>query len=717
MESDTWALLQALMSLRKTTPPEYPHPRDLLAVNPYTPPATLAQSIMHASPLLSALVVVREWLHDSAPFSPAPGATNGYWRFTRNAVLQGKRTGRMGVGLVDELDPDATSRDAEDGTGLTPDDAAYEKTVLQALYAHVRAGQLDEAVDLCRKSQQPWRAASIRGALLFQWHAIANEPKDENAMEDEDADDSQQWRGNVRRRLWKSTCEGIALNQALPPPERALYAALAPSTATAIVLKAHCRTWEDHLWALVSVACEERLSAGLSKIERECFWEGGLGALEHGATAIADGQAPDAGDEESWEEDVLDTLGALSNVQVSEGAPADHPYHVSQLHIILDRTDELLESFANGLQEGLYLSAPEYPAMTRFFAHLCLFLQMIDMPVSPYATQIILEAYLQVLENAGQRDLIAMYAGALGDNAVERYALFLTSLELSGDAHERRLALTRAKDHGLDVERVAVVTAERTIEKAFTILPPAKGPLPSIIGLEPAPTDAEWLLLRSIEWTTFFESTYDTALEQANVILRYFLGRGRIQLAKNLLEMLPPELGTLQDPEDQATEYMHYRQFFGVWEAFARVVECQALEQPQMNKETRAAWLNDYKGLIDQAREDTIKLLTTDWLMSEVEVNNGDRRRRDLARIRQIYIPELIIRLHSIMVNSRSRIPENIKNALSLVNIVADSRYRLYDDFSSQDGRRLGDYLGAVRQAVLAGLEGGGSDPFRVLSV
>lgn len=62
-----------------------------------------------------------------------------------------------------------------------------------------------------------------------------------------------------------------------------------------------------------------------------------------------------------------------------------------------------------------------------------------------------------------------MYAGALGDNAVERYALFLTSLELSGDASERRLALTRAKDHGLDVERVAVVTAERTIEKAFTV--------------------------------------------------------------------------------------------------------------------------------------------------------------------------------------------------------------------------------------------------------
>lgn len=68
---------------------------------------------------------MREWLHDSAP-SPAgldPGATNGYWRFTRNAVLQGKRTGKTGAGLVEELDPDAVNRDEVDEKGLAPDDA------------------------------------------------------------------------------------------------------------------------------------------------------------------------------------------------------------------------------------------------------------------------------------------------------------------------------------------------------------------------------------------------------------------------------------------------------------------------------------------------------------------------------------------------------------------------------------------------------------------
>ena len=119
-----------------------------------------------------------------------------------------------------------------------------------------------------------------------------------------------------------------------------------------------------------------------------------------------------------------------------------------------------------------------------------------------------------------------MYAGALGDNAVERYALFLTSLALSADPLERRTALQRAREHGLDVPRVAIVTAERTIERALDSLPSSvKGPLPNLAKatLEQA-EEAELLLVRSIEWTVVEADTYDTALEQANVILRYLLG-------------------------------------------------------------------------------------------------------------------------------------------------------------------------------------------------
>lgn len=120
----------------------------------------------------------------------------------------------------------------------------------------------------------------------------------------------------------------------------------------------------------------------------------------------------------------------------------------------------------------------------------------------------------------------------------------------------------------------------------------------------------------------------------------------------------------------------------------------------------------------------------------------ADRRGRELARIRQIFIPELILRLHGLLVSSRTHMPEcvlhfpsltrprdqppfslslsfplfsNVRHALLLANVVADSRYMLFTEFAGENGRRLREYLAAVRTAVLAGLEHGGSDPFRAV--
>ena len=68
-----------------------------------------------------------------------------------------------------------------------------------------------------------------------------------------------------------------------------------------------------------------------------------------------------------------------------------------------------------------------------------------------------------------------------------------------------------------------------------------------------------------------------------------------MQLAQTLLEMLPPELTTIGEPEECATEYLHYRQFFMIWETLARVVEYQAMDVPGMGREARAGWLAGYR--------------------------------------------------------------------------------------------------------------------------
>ncbi|GAW01814.1 nuclear pore complex protein [Lentinula edodes] len=708
LEENTWALLQAVMPARKTELPTFEYAQDLLQQNPYTPTATIAQAILNASPVLTELIVVREWLQDTAPPPMQPEATTGYWKFTKHNIMQGLRTGAGARhGLVKEMDPDAVNRG--DGRSLAADDSSYEKGLVQALHGYVRAGRLEDAIELCKRAHQPWRAASIRGSLLFYWKGIVNEGF-QDEMDDDDADS---WTGNPNRRLWKSACSRAALNTALADYERVLYAALAPAPQTSLILKSACRTWEDHLWAQISIMCEEKQTMEMSRLGGS-FWEGGMSAVEKGARSVSRETMEE--EEEEWEEEVRGALNGLKSVHVEEGPPADHPFHFSQLNIIQDKIGFLLEVFAEGLQnQSLQSTTYEYAPMCRFFAHLCLFLKLIDVTVPPDAVVVILEAYLQVLEAAGQRELIAMYAGALGENAVSRYALFLVSLELSADLSERRLALTRAKEQGLDVDSVAAVTAEMTMNKALELLPASRGPLPSTTALQPPAKDAEILLLRSIEWTTFSEATYDRALEQANHICRYFLATGRVQLAQQLLNMLPAELAAIGEPEEQATEHLHYRQFFSIWETLERIVECQALEVSDMNRDTRNAWLQDYKLLIDQGHEQIVKLLTSEWLVNDVENTAGDARRRALIRIRQIYIPELVIRLHSTLFTSRFRFPDNLKLLLKLVNIVADSRYKLYEDFFSDSGARLDDYLGAVRRAILGGLEGGGSDPFHVI--
>ncbi|CAA7264467.1 unnamed protein product [Cyclocybe aegerita] len=715
LESNTWGLLQAVMPARKTDPPQTRSPRELLLENPYTPTSTLAQAIMDASPLLAELVVVREWLHDTAPTLAPPEANTGYWKFTKHTIMQGLRTGHgQRDGLVSEMDPDAVNRG--DGAGLAADDASYEKSLLQALYGYVRAGRLDDAVEVCQRAHQPWRAASIRGSLLFQWKALSTELT--NGEEDNGDGEPEIWSGNRNRKLWKATCVRAASSTNLSDQERLLYASLAPSPQTASLLKSASRTWEDHLWAEISVICEEKESMELGKLAAGSFWEGGVDAVEKTAQDLPRWIQKEH--EEAWEKEVVRTLEGLQGVAVLDGPPADHAFHFTQLLIILDRTSVLLESFSNGLQDGTHSKLDsEYGSMCRFFAHLCLFLQMIDTPVPPAVTQVILESYLEVLEEAGERELIVLYAGALGDNAVERYAAFLVSLALSANYDERRLALTRASEHGLDVERVAVAAAERTIEKAFLVLGQLQDPLPSIIAFQPPANESETFLLRSIEWTTFMESTYNVALEQATVILRYFLGAGRVQNAQSLLALLPNELASIAEPEEIATEYLHYRQFFVIWDTLARVVDCQSQESSyaqSSSRDARNAWLGEYRNLIDQAYDQIIKLLTTEWLVSDVENAGGDRRRRELIRIRQIFVPELILRLHYILHSSRNLIPENLKRALELANIVADSRYKLYEDFMSEGGRTLAEYLGTVRQAILAGLEHGGSDPFRIVT-
>ena len=101
----------------------------------------------------------------------------------------------------------------------------------------------------------------------------------------------------------------------LSDTERALYAALAPTPQTATQLKNACHTWEDHLWAQISVVCEEKESEELSKLT-DSFWEsGGLGTSRDNAGLDSLG----GGEDDEWQKEVVESLESLASVTVQEG--------------------------------------------------------------------------------------------------------------------------------------------------------------------------------------------------------------------------------------------------------------------------------------------------------------------------------------------------------------------------------------------------------------
>lgn len=135
----------------------------------YETPLATVQRILASDTELAELKIVREWLQDLLPVVHTVEVRKGYLSFTKNA-LRANRTqlpsgGRRGnERLVDQLDPDAAVR----GPGvLDVEDVNYEKALLRTLFEYVRAGELDKALHLCTQTSQPWRAASLRGALFY----------------------------------------------------------------------------------------------------------------------------------------------------------------------------------------------------------------------------------------------------------------------------------------------------------------------------------------------------------------------------------------------------------------------------------------------------------------------------------------------------------------------------------------------------------------------
>ncbi|KDQ10751.1 hypothetical protein BOTBODRAFT_115291 [Botryobasidium botryosum FD-172 SS1] len=718
LERDTWALVAPLYFARDKSP-DAPQPstaQELLAKNPYTPEKAILRRIVQEDYMLDELSIVRAWLHDTAPEPVVPEDRPYYWRFTKLELVHQLRGGqaRAGKKLVTELDPDAASRT---GAVLDAQDAEFDKVLNQAIYAHIRAGNLYGALEICHAVDQPWRSALLRGAFAFVWKDITSRDPHDDIDEDEideaeaeiETSPKVKWSGNRRRRLWRETCARGANSATLHSTHRTLLAALSPSGRTLAALQPALRTFEDHLWARVSALVEERFDAVLDKLGGH--WASKSKYLDNATGAgVTDSEM---GVDDVWHDNVKNALEEMEHVKPEIGSDYSHPIRLAQMFLILDRTDTLFTLLAREIQAGRLQTDRQYPLVIQFYAHLCLFLRLVGKHVPPDAADVVLQAYVMILEQEKRGELVALYIGALGSNALDRYAEFLADLDMNTSKRDCAVALNRAKDHGLDVIAVAEKTGALVCRRELRTLPPHTMPLPSPASFDIRITEKENVLIRSVEWLTVHQETYEQALTQANALLRYLLGHGRILAARQLLASLPRELVQKAHlMKIEGREHVHFQKFFTVWDAFTDVGEVKAQEPvDRVKKMEILEWKKAYAAALENVREVTLSLLKEDWMRPDEQAPIDERRDRELIRIRQIYVPELVLRLHQELFMSRTAIPSNLKLVMEFATVVADQRYEVYRDFVNEERNRIDEYLGALRVAGLAALDSG-SDPF-----
>ncbi|XP_010111983.2 nuclear pore complex protein NUP107 [Morus notabilis] len=185
--------------------------------------------------------------------------TSGIWHHTQRYL----KKGASNTSTIHHLDFDAPTR--EHAYPL-PDDKKQDESLLEDLWALLRAGRLEEACNLCRSAGQPWRAATLcpfGGLDQFpSVEALLKNGKGRTLQAIElESGIGHQW----RLWRWASYCasEKIA-HQDGGKFEAAVYAAQCSNLQRMLSI---CTDWESACWAMAKSWLEVQVDLELANLQ------------------------------------------------------------------------------------------------------------------------------------------------------------------------------------------------------------------------------------------------------------------------------------------------------------------------------------------------------------------------------------------------------------------------------------------------------------------
>ena len=617
-ERHTWLLLQTLHQFGHHVSERRPNIHSLFIYN-------LNKQLLSVTPTSNQdvllAVLVKQWLetileHVDADTSAATWNHTQHQLHTRSASSRTasnspypstSTTVAMNSNMVAEIDPDAPTRT---GLRIHTEDQRNESILLHDVWRYVRAGCLPEAAELCTKKGQPWRSASMAGAVWME--ALPLTEKDESANHVIDP----------HRKEWKTVCRALSQQVEAHEYERAIYGVLCGDLEAAISV---CHTWHDMLWAHACTLVENFADDALNAITSSPSFDPTLLAFqEHqdinnytnnnnnnnsiftkDASSIAMSETSIISSTRSnsnFPNGDLQGRPLHKNLRISleelrlgrggvggragEGETAEKPFHLIQSRLIEGRVDLVLESLANyvekGLWEGRKVKLPD-AAMLRFAAHFVLFtrdrgdLQSTAEEIVKIAERRqtgeeekrrreqletnILRSYVDHLIKTKQISLVALYVSTLPTfQQVPKYCEFLLGIE---EKEEREECLLLAEKAGLSTTQItrAVVDLSKFM--------PVHDPDPT---KQREVSLADEKKIMAVEWLCFDPSQRAHALMEINGLTREYILDGKMSAASMAMyQVLPADTMSLvragwgENKDDQYwVEYNAVREHFAM---------------------------------------------------------------------------------------------------------------------------------------------------------
>lgn len=696
-EKDTWDILSKLYMYRDVEKEKYRQESTILPMQPSQ--TEVYNYLMKKNFEIRENSIILQWLEEMSS-NIELNLDPVYWDHTfqelknrRGAQQQQKSS------LVTELDPDASSRQ---NVAIDKEDEKNQAKFLQTLWAFLRAGNKEGAVEFCVTVGQYWRAQTLLG---FNYY------------------DNETNVGNPYFNLWKSNCLDLS-NKSSDIYEKAVYGVMSGNLNSILQVS---KNWYDYLWSYLRILFDERIYQELKPYRSSLAIEEDIEQITPSSN-LSQIHTP---------KDIINLLKTSGPQDIKN--QSKNPYHLIQQMIINDDYRSLFDTCAQ------LISKTNQPIeFTRFVVMLILFFRKrecyqqqqqednntMDTTDENSSENIIINEYVKHLINTQQHELVALYT-SLFSNENLRITVYSKFLETITDQATRQQCLGLAEQFGLNTQEIA-----QSVVKNITGLAAAAAAAASSESqnnkniISSATTQEDYTKIDSIKWLCFDKQLLIKAILSSNLLIREFIKSNKYNASSDLLKSLPKDIVAIAKQssplEDQDTNNIIKE--FKDWENYLAANNRMNIwlqnysNQPKENlasfkltgKESYAQKLDtdrrkkDYDESFGQWNQNNIiygqdaisaihSVLNTGWLCPmenpQGDFDNDDENGMEINDIRKRCIPSLFKSLHTVLIGT-----DQISKSSRICNKIADERFQWFNVFTKAE---LQEILYLVRESSI----------------